>query len=267
MIFSDRPPLIGIPACLSYRDDFSYHQVGGKYVYSVLDGAGGLPVLIPAVGERLEIDLLLEHLDGLLLTGALSNLEPHHYGGRSARADSPRDPARDATVLPLIPRAIDAAVPLFAICRGMQELNVALGGTLHQHLHETAGRRDHRSDKAVPPRERYGPVHAITLARDGYLRDLLDGAEAVEVNSLHGQGIDRLAPRLAVEAVADDGTIEAVRVVDAPAFALGVQWHPEWRVLENPISRRLFAAFGAACRARESSRSSHERYGALASGA
>ena len=267
MTFSDRSPLIGIPACLTCREDFSYHQVGGKYVTSVLDGAGGLPLLIPALGDRLEIDSLLEQLDGLLLTGALSNVEPHHYGGQAAAADSPGDPARDATVLPLIRRAIELAVPTLAICRGMQELNVALGGTLHQQVHELPGRFDHRSNKAVPPRERYAPAHPIALAPDGYLRDLLDGADVIEVNSLHGQGIDRLARRLAIEAVAEDGTIEAVRVIDEPAFALGVQWHPEWRVLDNPVSRRLFAAFGAACRARASSRSSHERYGALASGA
>jgi putative glutamine amidotransferase len=172
------------------------------------------------------------------------------------------------TTLPLIRRALELGVPLLAICRGIQELNVALGGSLHQHVHEVAGRSDHRSDKSVPLAERYGPAHPITLTPRGILQGLLDGAATVEVNSLHGQAIDRLAPGLAVEALVPDGTIEAVRVVGVRGFALGVQWHPEWRVLDNPISRRLFAAFGAACRARARSRSqAHERHGALASGA
>jgi putative glutamine amidotransferase len=258
-------PLVGVPSCLTLRDDgFAFHQVGAKYVDAVIDGAGGLPVLIPAIGERLEIDPLLDRLDGLLITGSPSNVEPHHYRGPAARSDSPRDPARDATTLPLIRRALERAVPLLAICRGLQELNVALGGSLHQHVHELRGRLDHRSDKSLPPGERYGPAHPAALVEGGLLRALLDGAPAIEVNSLHAQAIDRAAERLAIEASAPDGTIEAVRVVDAPGFALAVQWHPEWRVLENPVSCRLFAAFGAACRARARARAADERHGAVA---
>ncbi len=267
MTHAERPPLIGVPACWTVRDDVGFHQVGDKYVDGVVDGAGGLPVLIPALGERLDLDGLLAQLDGLLITGSPSNVEPHHYEGPPARADSPNDPARDATTLPLIRRAIDQAVPCFAICRGIQELNVALGGTLHQEVHELPGRFDHRSDKSRPHDQRYELAHTIHLTPGGTLQDLLGGATTIEVNSLHGQAIDQLADRLAVEAIAPDGTIEAVRVVDAPAFALGVQWHPEWRVLDNPISRRLFAAFGAACRTRATSRQTHDRHGALASGA
>jgi putative glutamine amidotransferase len=262
----DHPPLIGIPACFGPREGGGgYHQVGDKYVDGVVDGAGGLPLIIPALGPRLDLDELLAGLDGLLITGSPSNVEPHHYGGRSPRPDSPRDPARDATTLPLIRRALARAVPLFAICRGLQELNVALGGSLHQNLHELPGRADHRSDKTVPLAERYGPAHPVQIVPGGLIWDLLDRAGSIEVNSLHAQAIDRLADGLAVEAIAPDGTIEAVRVMDVPAFALAVQWHPEWRVLENPQSRRLFAAFGAACRARQRTR--HERHGALAPGA
>jgi putative glutamine amidotransferase len=265
MMCSDRPPLIGVPACLVQRDGFGYHQVGAKYVDSVIDGAGGLPLLIPALGPRLDFDVLLAELDGLLITGSPSNVEPHHYGGRARRSDSPCDPARDATTLPLIRRALDLAVPLFAICRGLQELNVALGGTLHQEVHELPGRADHRSDKTVPLAERYAPIHPVRIVPDGMLQRLLEDASTIQVNSLHAQAIDRLADRLSVEASAPDGTIEAVAVRDARGFALAVQWHPEWRVLENPTSRRLFAAFGAACRARQRAR--HERHGALAPGA
>ncbi len=263
----ERPPVVGIPACLVARDGFGFHQVGAKYVDSVIDGAGGLPLLIPAIGSRVDPDALLDGLDGLLIGGSPSNVEPHHYGGPPPPPASARDPARDATTLPLIRRAIARAVPLLAICRGVQELNVALGGSLHQEVHELPDRLDHRSDKTVAPQERYLPAHEVILTQGGRLQELLGGARRIAVNSLHGQAIDRLAAGLAVEACAPDGTIEAVRVAGAPGFVLGVQWHPEWRVLENSISRRLFAAFGAACRARADARLQHERDGALASGA
>ncbi len=263
----ERPPVVGIPACLIARDGFGFHQVGAKYVDSVIDGAGGLPLLLPAVGSRADPDALLDGLDGLLLTGSPSNVEPHHYGGPPPPPAGARDSARDATTLPLIRHAIARAVPLLAICRGVQELNVALGGSLHQEVHELPGRLDHRSDKTVSPPQRYAPAHEVLLTEGGRLQELLGGARRIAVNSLHGQAIDRLAPGLAVEARAPDGTIEAVRVEGAPGFVLGVQWHPEWRVLEHPISRRLFAAFGAACRARAEARLQHERDGALASGA
>jgi putative glutamine amidotransferase len=262
----DLPPLIGIPACLTADEGFGFHRVGDKYVAAVLDGAGGLPLLIPALGPRLDHAALLPRLDGLLITGARSNVEPHHYGGPApadAAADL-RDPARDATVLPLLRAALAAGVPLLAICRGLQELNVALGGTLHAEVHALPGRSDHRSDKSVPPGERYRDAHEVTLTPGGMLQDLLGGAERILVNSLHGQAIDRLAPGLLVEAEAADATIEAVRLPGAPAFALAVQWHPEWRVLENPVSRRLFAAFGAACRARQAARVAGEHDGAMA---
>jgi putative glutamine amidotransferase len=165
---------------------------------------------------------------------------------------------RDATTLPLIRRAVEIGVPLFAICRGIQELNVALGGSLHQHVHELPGRRDHRSDKTRPWYERYGPAHTIRLVPGGRLQAILGGAATLEVNSLHGQGIDRPAERLVVEAWAEDGTIEAVTVRDAPGFVIGVQWHPEWRVAENPWSLRLFAAFADAARTRAAARLRHE---------
>ena len=250
-------PLVGVTCCRRSAEFGTVHQVGDKYVDSVVLGAEAVPVLIPALGEALALDRLLERLDGVLVTGSPSNVEPHHYGGPPPREGNLADPARDATTLPLIRRALELGVPLFAICRGIQELNVALGGTLHQHVHELPGRRDHRSDKSRPHPERYEPVHEIHLTPGGYLQELFDGAATIPVNSLHAQGIDRLAEGLVVEAVAEDGTIEAVRVRDARAFALGVQWHPEWRVLDNPWSRRLYAAFGAAARERAAARSRH----------
>jgi len=247
-------PLVGVTACLKSRDEFHFHSVGDKYVDAVVVGTGALPVLIPALADRLDPDALLDRLDGVTVTGSPSNVDPAHYGGPAAREDNLADPARDATTMPLIRRAVARGVPLLAICRGIQELNVAFGGTLHQHLHEVPGRRDHRSDKTKALPERYGLAHAVDLTPGGRLQALLGGATRIEVNSLHGQGIDRLAPGLSLEAVAEDGTIEAVSVTGATGFALAVQWHPEWHVLENPVSRRLFAAFADAVRARAAER-------------
>ena len=162
------------------------------------------------------------------------------------------DPHRDATTLSLIPRAIGAGVPVFGVCRGFQEMNVALGGTLHQRVHEVAGFDDHREDKEEPLDVQYGPAHEVNLEPGGLLMKIA-GQDRITVNSLHWQGVDRLAPDLAVEARAPDGLVEAFRVKSAPGFALAVQWHPEWKVTTNPFSMALFAEFGRAARQRANS--------------
>ncbi len=251
---ADDPPVIGVSACLKQGENAPFHSVLDRYVEAVRVGAGALPVILPALGTIEALDALLARLDGVLLTGSPSNVCPSHYGGPPPRAGNLADPRRDATTLPLIRRAIERGVPLFAICRGIQELNVALGGSLHQYLHEVPGRADHRSDKSRPWAERYAPRQEVRVQPGGVLDRLLDGADVLLVNSLHAQGIDRLAGGLRVEAVAPDGTIEAVSVVGAANFALGVQWHPEWNVARDAISRRLFAAFGAAARERGAAR-------------
>lgn len=251
---TDEPPVIGVSACLKQGENAPFHSVMDRYVEAVRVGAGALPVILPALGTIEALDALLARLDGVLLTGSPSNVCPSHYGGPPPRPGNLADPRRDATTLPLIRRAIARGVPLFAICRGIQELNVALGGSLHQHLHEVPGRADHRSDKSRPWAERYAPRQEVRVQPGGVLERLLDGADLLLVNSLHAQGIDRLAPGLRVEALAPDGTIEAVSVIGAATFALGVQWHPEWNVAHDPISRRLFAAFGAAARERRAAR-------------
>jgi putative glutamine amidotransferase len=246
-------PLIGIPACQRIKSPGPIHHVGEKYINAVMNGARGLPMLIPALGDRLDLDELVTRLDGLLLTGSPSNVEPHQYGGPDSRAGTEHDPKRDQTTLPLIRKAVSAGLPLFAICRGIQELNVAFGGTLFQLVHEVDGKRDHRSDKSKPPEQRYDPAHAVRLAPGGVLARLL-GAEEAMVNSLHAQGIDRLGQGLVVEATAPDGLIEAVSVQGSRGFALGVQWHPEHPNLEAPVSKALFQAFAAACRDRLTAR-------------
>lgn len=241
-------PIIGLPACRIEERAMPFHRIGDKYIRAAAEGSGGLPLVIPAIGaDALGIEALLAPLDGLFITGSPSNVEPHLYGGPASRPGTKHDPARDATTLPLIRRAVETGVPVLAVCRGIQELNVALGGTLHQNVHEVDGRFDHRSKPEEPHEKRYAPIHRVALAPGGVLAGLA-GATEVTVNSLHAQAIDRLAPGLAVEATAEDGTIEAVRGTAGPGFVIGVQWHPEWRFWEDPFASALFAAFGAAAR-------------------
>lgn len=246
-VAGDPLPLIGVPCCRRTVNERPAHAVVERYVLAVSDGAGGLPLLIPALGDGFAADVV-PRLDGLMLTGSPSNVEPQHYAGQGSRAGTLHDPDRDATTLPLIRAAVAADLPVLGICRGMQELNVALGGSLHQLLHELPGRLDHRAPEGPDARRYAHDAHPVALVPGGYFERLNGGRELI-VNSLHSQGIDRLAPRLVAEAHAPDGQIEAVRLPQA-RFVVGVQWHPEWRIAETPFSRALFAAFGAACRAR-----------------
>ena len=222
-------------------------MVGEKYIAAIRDGASAVPFLIPALGDGMAGSAVLERVDGILLTGSPSNVEPHHYDGEASRPGTLHDPHRDATTLPLVEMALEKGVPVFAVCRGFQELNVVLGGTLHQHVHEVEGYHNHRENTDEPLDVQYGPSHEVHLVEGGVLRELA-GTDTVTVNSLHSQGVARLAGGVTVEAVADDGLIEGFRVDGAQNFALAVQWHPEWKVMENEFSLAIFQAFGDACR-------------------
>jgi putative glutamine amidotransferase len=227
-----------------------FHTVNERYPNAVIDAAGCVPLVIPAIGPKIDCGAVLDGLDGLLLTGSPSNVEPFHYGGPPSREGTLHDPERDATTLPLIREAVRRDMPVLAICRGIQELNVALGGTLHQRIFEMPERFNHRRrgrPMMMPESERYGPAHSVVLTPEGLLARLA-GATEIMVNSLHGQGIDRPAPDLLVEAVAPDGQIEAVSLPGA-RFVVGVQWHPEYKPLANPFSLALFTAFSQACHA------------------
>ena len=249
-------PLVGIPACVTEEDNGSvFHKAGEKYITAVASAAHCMPLLIPALGDWYDPLELAGRLDGLMLTGSPSNVEPHRYDGAPSRPGTDHDPVRDATTLPLIRAALESGLPLFAICRGHQELNVALGGTLHQYVQELDGKDDHRSDKTVPHDDRYRERHPVRITPGGVLQGLNGGGDTAMVNSLHEQGIDRVADRLAVEAVSEDGIVEAVSVEGAQSFALSVQWHPEHPIaLEWPLSQAMFAAFGEACRNRRAMR-------------
>ncbi|MCP4326839.1 MAG: gamma-glutamyl-gamma-aminobutyrate hydrolase family protein [Alphaproteobacteria bacterium] len=250
-------PLVGVPACVKTIETHPFHAAGHKYITAIAFGADAQPVIIPALGAHYDIPLMIERFDGFLVTGSPSNVEPHRYAGPPSREGTLHDRDRDETTLPLIRAAIDAGVPLLAICRGIQELNVALGGTLHQNLHEVPDRLDHRAPEGQPHDIMYGPAHAIEMAPGGMTAELA-GTTEMDVNSLHSQGIDRPGEGLVIEATAPDGTVEAVRVDQARAFALGIQWHPEFKFQDNAFGRALFGAFGDACRAHATA--SHDKH-------
>ena len=246
---SSPAPIVGVSCNLRVDGRFRLHSSNEGSIAAVVEAAGAAPLLIPALGERVRADAVLDAVDGIMLTGGVSNIEPHHYGQEPAPGEDVRDPDRDVLAFALVRGAVCKGVPLLGVCRGIQEMNVALGGTLHQRLHEVPGRRDHRRDREIPFEDSIAPRDQLALTPGGLLSAWL-GEEQAIVNSLHGQGIDQVAPALAVEAVADDGTIEAVRVREASTFAIGVQWHVEIGALEQPLNRAILKAFGAAVRCR-----------------
>jgi putative glutamine amidotransferase len=246
-------PIIGIPADRRVLEPHPFHMAGEKYLTAIIESADAVPLIIPVLADALAIDELVDQVDGVLLTGSPSDIEPHHYGGDSDDPGALRDRHRDAMTLPIARHALEAGVPLFAICRGFQELNVVLGGTLHQKVRDVPGYHDHKENPDDPLEVQYGPAHPVRLAEGGLLARLA-GAREVTVNSLHGQGVKKLADGVTVEAVADDGLIEAFTVDGAGAFALAVQWHPEWRASSNEFSSAMFRAFGDACRERAGTR-------------
>ncbi|WMJ68565.1 gamma-glutamyl-gamma-aminobutyrate hydrolase family protein [Stenotrophomonas sp. 24(2023)] len=241
-----RLPWVGLPTDRAVIGHHRFAVAGEKYVRALVEAAAATPVLLPSLQPALPARDWLQGLDGLLLTGAVSNIAPEHYDGGRTWPGNPQDPARDATALALLHEALAMDLPVLAICRGFQELNVALGGTLHPEVHAVPGRADHREDIRATVEVQYGPAHAVALAPGGWLRRWA-GTDSVPVNSVHGQGIDRLGRGLQVEARAPDGLVEAARST-RHRFVLGVQWHPEWRVMQNPFYHAIFHAFGQACR-------------------
>jgi putative glutamine amidotransferase len=244
---SKHPPVIGIPCDHRMVGKHAFHMVGEKYITAVREGSGALPFLIPVLADAIAVDYILASVDGLFFTGSLSNVAPKFYGGAAPREGVLQDEFRDTTTLPLLKAAILRGVPVLAVCRGFQELNVALGGTLHQHVQEVPGRMDHREDTNASLDVQYGPAHDVTVQDGGVLSQIVR-EKIFKVNSLHGQGIDRLAPGLHADAVAPDGQIEAISMPGAKGFLFAVQWHPEWKWSDNKQSRAIFAAFGEAAR-------------------
>jgi putative glutamine amidotransferase len=243
-----RLPLVAVTTDVKETGGHPSFTVTRKYVDPVLEISQCLPLLLPSVGAALPTQALLDTVDGLLFTGAPSNVQPHLYGHLLNDPQSLQDSARDATTLPLISAAIARGLPILAICRGFQEINVALGGTLHQAVHNVPGMQDHREDKNAPIAQQYAPAHRVDAVAGGLLARIV-GQTDWQVNSVHGQGIAQLAASLTPLAHAPDGLIEAYTHRSAHSFLLAVQWHPEWQAARNPVSTAIFKAFGLACEA------------------
>jgi putative glutamine amidotransferase len=244
---SARSNIVGIPCDHRMVGKHPFHMVGEKYILAVRDGAGALPMLIPVLEPPIPVEEIIAGVSGLLFTGSPSNVSPALYGGPGPRDGTLLDEKRDTTTVPLLKAAIAAGVPTLCLCRGFQELNVALGGTLSQHVHEIPGRNDHREDHEASLDVQYGPAHPVDVRPGGLLAKMVSD-KTFQVNSLHSQGIDRVADGLRIEAIAPDGQIEAVSLREPKGFLFATQWHPEWRWAENPVSRAILGAFGKAVR-------------------
>jgi putative glutamine amidotransferase len=224
------------------------HSTGLRYVNAVAKFTNGIPILIPSYINNDDLDQLLKKLDGIVLTGGRANIEPHHFGGKPFPPDEPIDVGRDEIVLKLIPKCVSLGIPIFGICRGIQEMNVAYGGTLHYRVHQLPEKNDHRMPREddVTIKEIFKLRHRIDFTKNGYFYNLIN-KENCMVNSLHGQAINALAQNLKIEALSDDGVIEAISIPEHPSFAVGVQWHAEYEPENNDLNRCLFKEFGLAC--------------------
>lgn len=244
-----RRPVVGIIGNTNLLDgSYAVHSGGRMNSEAVSRAAGCLPLIIPSCPDLVSVEELLDLCDGFLLTGGRPNVHPSEYGEAETPAHGAFDRARDAVTLPLIRACVERGQPFLGICRGFQEVNVALGGTLHPEIRELPGRMNHRMPPDGTLDEKFALRHPVRFVPGGPFERLLGSAE-VMTNSLHGQGIARPGPRVVIDGEAPDGTPEAIYVRDAPGFALSVQWHPEWNACADPVSRPLFEAFGQACAA------------------
>ncbi len=252
-------PIVGIIGnAYELNDRYPVHAGGTMNSAAVAEVAGAMPLLIPTDPRFVTVAELLDVCDGFLLTGGQPNVHPSEYGQEETAAHGRFDRARDAITLPLIRACVERGQPFFGICRGFQEVNVAMGGTLHPEIRELPGRMNHRMPPDATLAEQFALRHVVRFTEGGRFHRLL-GATEVMTNTLHGQGICRPAPRVEIEGRAEDGTPEAVFVRDAPGFTLSVQWHPEWNAAQDAVSRALFSAFGVAVRDWSAARQSLRR--------
>ena len=241
-------PVVGVATCRREIKGLDYDCTQHKYLIALYHSANVLPLQIPLLGDELNFEVLFDAIDGILMTGSHSNIHPANYTNTSQQPAFMLDVERDKTFIPLIKPAIDRGIPLLALCRGFQELNVAYGGSINTDLSSMDSSIEHGEDVSLPIEKRYEAKHMVNLVPGSRLNRLLQ-VDTIEVNSLHDQGIDKLGDNLAVEGYADDGLIEAISVKHSKTFAIGVQWHPEWRSTENPVSTAIFSEFGQACHA------------------
>lgn len=243
-------PVIGIVGNAHIvSNEYPVQAVGLSNIQAVAELTGALPLIVPAIPMASSIADLLDACDGFVLTGGRPNIHPSLYGHEPTEKHGTFEPDRDAVTLPLIRECVARGVPVFGICRGFQEVNVAFGGTLHPEIREIPGRMNHRMPPDGTLEEKFEHRHVVHLTRGGQFHQLL-GSDEVLVNSLHGQGILEQGKRVVIEGYAPDETPEAIVIEGAQGFAMGVQWHPEWNAANDPVSRPLFQALGVAVQAR-----------------
>ena len=247
---NNNKPLVGVISDAQVIEPHLFHTAGDKYLRALSQAADVIPVIIPALLSDQSIEQWLSRLDGLFLTGAYSMVDPAHYDEAKIESAYGYDDLRDQTSFAAIKAAKVLNLPLLGVCRGLQDINVAFGGSLYQAVQDNDGLNDHREDKTVTLAEQYADAHLINLVEQGRLQQIF-GRTQINVNSLHSQGINRVGDGLTIEATALDGLVEAV-TIDSMDFGVAVQWHPEWQVNKNPLQKQLFEAFGDACRARQS---------------
>lgn len=247
-------PVIGIVGN-AYRvnDDYPVHAAGEMNSEAIASVTGGVPLIVPSDPRYVRVEDLLAHCDGFLLTGGRPNVHPEEYGEEETPAHGEFDRARDEVVLSLVRACVETGLPVLGICRGFQEINVALGGSLYPEIRDLPGRMNHRMPPEGTIEEKFALRHPVTFSENGVFHRLV-GAQTVMTNTLHGQGIKQAAERVVIDGQAEDGTPEAIYIKDAPGFCLAVQWHPEFNSIEDPVSRPLFRAFGDAARARQTQR-------------
>ncbi|MFD0915327.1 gamma-glutamyl-gamma-aminobutyrate hydrolase family protein [Pseudahrensia aquimaris] len=248
-------PLVAVTADNKFVEPYNWHATPSPYIDAAIAAAKALPVIVPSVGDKLDIDTLLDRVDGVLVTGSRSNVHPSHYGEEPTEDHEPFDPDRDATTLPLIRRAIERGVPLLAICRGIQELNVALGGSITAAFQKNRAIEGHGYPWEGTLDERFSLAHEVRVEAGSCLADILQ-SDVAKVNSLHTQALERVGENIIIEARAEDGTIEAVSVSGARGFVVGVQWHPEYWAQTDTASNKILHAFGEAARAHLTAKSS-----------
>jgi putative glutamine amidotransferase len=239
-------PVIGIIGNMNLlNENYPVHASGTMISQAVAHVSGCLPIIIPSDPSYVSVTELLDLCDGFLLTGGRPNVHPQEYGEDETPAHGEFDRCRDAITLPLVRACVERGQPFFGICRGFQEVNVAMGGALHPEIRDLPGRMNHRMPPDGSMEEKFALRHAVRLTSGGVFAKLF-GADEVMTNTLHGQGISRAGCNVVVDGFAPDGTPEAIYIKDAPGFTLSVQWHPEWNAAADPVSRPLFTAFGAA---------------------
>ncbi|MGL5774138.1 MAG: gamma-glutamyl-gamma-aminobutyrate hydrolase family protein [Aeromonas veronii] len=250
VLATNRKPVVLMTMGAQPRNGHAYQVMTHKYIMPLVEISDCVPLLVPTCCGTDDLDQYLDLADGVYLSGAGSNIDPALYGQENLTPEKQQDRDRDLFDLPLIKRALARGLPILGICRGMQEINVALGGDIHQKVYTEPGYDDHREDADDPVDEQYGPSHQIELLPGSWFADLM-GAEQIPVNSLHGQGLNRLGEGLEPLAHAEDGLVEAIHAPALSPFLLAVQWHPEWKASENPHSIKIFQSFGDACRRRQ----------------